>query len=290
MIPLLPAKTPFTPAEYIDRIHCMDALAYLRLMPSNSIDMILTDPPYGVHEASWDNAPDMPVLWVEMKRVLKDRSAVVFTAVQPFTSDLITSNREWFKYCLVWAKSMAGDFFNAKNKPLRTHEDIVVFSNGTVANGSPNRMQYYPQGIVRERKKHSRPYSAKFRRESEQIVKTRPNWKTEYESDYTNYPGSVLYFQQGNNDTYHPNQKPVNLFEYLICTYTQPDAVVLDMFMGSGTTAIAARNTGRHFTGCELNPDYMAMIERRLSVPFTLPMMFEMETERDNKHLVIETL
>ena len=267
---LLPA---FVGTPEVNKVYNVDALTLLRAMPAGSVDMVLTDPPYGVHEAEWDTAPDLKALWVEITRILKPRSAVVFTAVQPFTTDLIMSNRAWFKYCWVWSKTIAGDFFNAKNKPLRKHEDIVVFSNGTTANGSENKMQYYPQDVINEKKTHSRPYSSKFRREAEQIISTRPNWKESYESEQTNFPGSILHFAHGNNLTEHPNQKPVALFEYLIQTYTVQGALVIDPFGGSGTTAVSARDTGRDYITCDISTEYCDLMNRRLSQPYT-PNMF----------------
>lgn len=258
----------FVGTPEVNRVYNTDALTLLRAMPDNSVDMILTDPPYGVHEAEWDTAPDLTALWVEIRRILKPRSAVVFTAVQPFTTDLIVSNRDWFKYCWVWSKTIAGDFFNAKNKPMRKHEDIVVFSNGTTANGSDNKMQYYPQGLIAEQVKHSRPYSSKFRRDADQIVSTRASWKTEYVSEQSNYPSSVLHFAHGNNLTEHPNQKPVDLFEYLVQTYTVQGALVVDPYGGSGTTAIAARNTNRQYMTCDISPKYCELMRERLITEF----------------------
>lgn len=248
----------------MNRVYQCDALTLLRALPSGSVDLILTDPPYGVHEAEWDTAPDLDALWHEFKRILKPRRAVVFTAVQPFTTDLICSNREWFKYCWVWEKSIAGDFFNAKNKPMRLHEDIVVFSNGTTANGSSNRMRYFPQGLIERHETEVRNHSQKFRNDDVQIIKTRDNWKAIYHREYTNYPNSILRFAHGNNFTEHVNQKPVDLFAYLIRTYTEQGDVVIDPYVGSGTTALAAQISKRQFIASDIDPKYCQMGRERL--------------------------
>lgn len=251
-------------SELINKVHCLEFSDMCARLPDESVHMILCDLPYGVHEATWDSVIDFDVLWYQFTRIIKPRKAIVLTSVQPFTTDLIVSNRSWFKYSWVWVKSMAGDFLNAKNKPMRSHEDVLVFSGGTTANKSPNRMVYYPQGLEQKKVKHTRPYSSKFRRDSVQIVSTRPNWKTEYVSDFTNYPTTVLEFSQGNNHTTHPNEKPLNLFEYLIRTYTLEGELVFDPTCGSGTTALASVNTGRNFICSDFTPEYVDIANERL--------------------------
>lgn len=247
-----------------DYVVCMDALELLRTLPDGSVDGLISDFPYAVHEATWDVEFNLPLFWQECKRVLKPYKCIVTTGIQPFTTRLINSNPEMFKYSWVWVKSMAGNFFNAKMRPMSQHEDVMVFSEGGCANGAANPMPYYPQGLIQQHKTHSRPYSSKYRRDKEQIVKTRPSWKTEYESEFSGYPSTVLNFANGNNETEHPNQKPLPLYEYLIRTYTLEGDLVIDPFCGSGTTALAARNTGRHYIGGDSDPHYCEVTRQRL--------------------------
>jgi len=124
-----------------------DCLKLMSRIPDNSVDLILCDLPYGTTGCSWDSVIPFEPLWAQYKRIIKDRAPLVLTASQPFTTALINSNFDWFKYCWVWEKSTAGDMFNAKNKPMKKHEDILVFSSGTTANKSLRRMPYYPQGL-----------------------------------------------------------------------------------------------------------------------------------------------
>jgi site-specific DNA-methyltransferase (adenine-specific) len=259
----------------LNNVHCIDAFELCRCLPPQSVDMILTDPPYGVHEATWDKRPDLDAMWQAFKRVIKPRGAIVMTASQPFDALLICSNLEMYKYSWVWVKSMVGDFFRAKLKPLRLHEMIVVFSPGTVANCSPHLMRYYPQGLVKNPsgRHHNNP-SRMVMKKGDHIRATRPSWQAEYTQEWAEYPSDVLFFPNPNINSQHINQKPVALFEYLIRTYTQPGDVVLDPYVGSGTTAVAARNLNRRFVCGDTSPKYVAIARKRLAQPFT-PNMFE---------------
>jgi len=180
------------------------------------------------------------------------------TASQPFTTTLIASNMKMFKYCWVWEKSKPTGFINAKNAPLRKHEDVVVFSLGTTANKSKNRMEYFPQGIV----------------ESGRIVKTkndendawgsRPSRNNDgYIQKYTNFPDTILSIKS-EGKTIHPTQKPVALMEYLIKTYTNEGETVLDFTFGSGTTGVACANTNRKFVGIERDAKYFSIAKTRI--------------------------
>lgn len=245
-------------------IHCLDCFDLMAQCDDHSVDMILCDPPYGVHEKSWDTAIPLDRLWTEFKRVIKPRGAIVVTSQQPFTTDLIVSNRPWFKYSWVWMKSMAGDVFNAKNKPMRQHEDVLVFSEGTTANKSERRMPYYPQGLVKHNKIEYRDPAALH---SGGMIKQRESWTGERFQEYTNYPTSILNFPNGNNESKHPNAKPLKLFEYLISTYTLEGQTVLDCFAGSFTTAAAARNLSRHWICGDSDAGYCEVGRQRLAEP-----------------------
>ena len=245
-----------TAAQRVERIgdaalYLGDCLEVMRGLPDGSVDMILCDLPYGTTACAWDAVIPFEPLWNEYRRVVKPRAAIVLTASQPFTTALAASNMNWFKYCWVWEKSRVGDIFNAKNKPLKKHEDILVFSSGTTANGSKNRMPYYPQGLQETHK------VAKNNETTRAFFAPRPSHKAEYVQTATGYPTSVLKFQ---NDTgHHPTQKPVALMEYLIRTYTNEGELVLDNTMGSGTTGVAALKSGRRFVGIERDEKYFGI-------------------------------
>ena len=129
----------------IGKVHCIDALELLAQLEPQSVDAIITDLPYGTTACSWDHVIPFEPMWAGVKRVLKPRGVFVTTASQPFTSALVMSNPKWFKYEWIWEKTMATDFLNGRNKPMKAHENVLVFSSGTTANCSPNKMPYYPE-------------------------------------------------------------------------------------------------------------------------------------------------
>lgn len=234
-----------------------DCLEQMKLIADGSVDMVLCDLPYGTTACAWDAVIPFADLWTEYRRITKPLAPVVLTACQPFSTALIASNMQEFKYQWVWEKTRAGGVFNAKNMPLKMHEDVLIFSRGTTANRSPNRMPYFPQGLTRVDKvvKNSQ-------RSGEDTIGNRPSRTGEYKQEFTGYPGTVLRFK---NDTgHHPTQKPVALMEYLIRTYTNEGDTVLDNTMGSGTTGVACMNTGRNFIGIERDPDYFVIACERI--------------------------
>jgi site-specific DNA-methyltransferase (adenine-specific) len=228
------------------------------IMPSIAdqvVNLVLCDLPYGATIFKWDSVLPLDQLWSQYRRVSAPGAAIVLTSSQPFTTTLIASNPEWFKYCWACEKSIAGDIFNAKNKPLRKHEDLCIFSSGTCANKSPRRMAYNPQGLTQidRLNRNTETFRAFF--------SPRPSHKATYRQTQTGYPTGVLHFP--NDVGLHPTQKPVALFEYLIKTYTNPGDLVLDNCAGSGTTAIACENTGRRWICIERDEGYAgAAIER----------------------------
>lgn len=224
-----------------------NCLEQMKNIPDHSIDLILTDPPYGTTACKWDSIIPLEPMWEQLKRIIKPNGAIVMTAAQPFTSFLICSNTDMFKYSLVWKKTKVSHFAQAPYRFLTEHEDVVVFSFGGTSKNAKNRMAYNPQGlvdceIVCKGKSHSdhRPSST-----------TQPD----YVQTKTGYPRSVLEIPSEIGKD-HPTQKPVALMEYLIKTYTNEGETVLDFTMGSGTTGIAAANTGRDFIGIELDDKY----------------------------------
>lgn len=199
-------------------------------------------------------------MWAAFKRIIAPRGAIVLTASQPFTSALVMSNPAWFKYSWVWVKSKASNHTNAKIRPMTRHEDVLVFSKGTTANGSSGLMTYHPQGVRRVDREVYRP-SSKF-------GGVHHSWDKEqnrYTQEFENYPDTVLEFSNPNQGSLHPTQKPSDLFEYLIRTYTQPGELVFDPCVGSGTTAVAARLSGRAFIVGDQSADYCEIARQRVA-------------------------
>lgn len=239
--------------ERIDRIIRGDYRDGIEAIPDGSIDLILTDPPYGVTECPWDVRPDLGVLWVEFNRVLKKDGAAILTATQPFATELILANRRAFRYDLVWVKSNPVGFLNARRMPLRQHELVLVFYRRLPA--------YHPQLVPRE----NRPRRTAAIRTSRATGGVYARCVPRPGQSAGAYPTSVLAFaKEGSGRKRHPTQKPVALFEHLIKSYSRSGETVLDPFMGSGTTAIAAIRSGRHFIGFEREEEFVRMAEGRI--------------------------
>jgi len=236
-----------------------DCLEKMKDIPDKSIDMILCDLPYGTTACKWDTIIPFNKLWEQYERIIKNNGAIVLTASQPFTSVLVNSNIEMFKYEWIWEKSKGVGFLNAKNAPLKFHENILIFSKGVTANRSNRNMIYFPQGLVKS--KRVRNYNEKNK---DSVVGTRPSRvNTNYTQQLEGYPKSVLRFKNHIKQL-HPTQKPVALFEYLIKTYTNKEDLVLDNCIGSGTTAVACKQTGRNFIGIEKEQKYADIANKRL--------------------------
>lgn len=229
------------------------------LIEDKSIDMVLCDLPYQMTSCDWDQMIPLELLWKQYKRIIKDNRAIVLTASQPFTSILVMSNLEMFKYEWIWEKSRGGNFFNLKNQPWKMHENILVFSNGTAANKSNRRMLYNPQDLQKIDKKWKNSHLPKSEHNNH-----RPSHTSERIIEYGNYPKSILRYSNSNNKSLHPTQKSVELFEYLIKTYTNEGDLVLDNCIGSGTTAVAAINTNRNYIGIEKEKKYFDIAEERI--------------------------
>lgn len=239
----------------IDRIYNEDCLVGMQRIDDASIDMILCDLPYGTTACKWDTVIPLEPLWEQYKRVIKPHGAIVLTASQPFTSALVMSNPKMFKYDWCWHKSRVTGVLNAKRQPLRCKEDILVFSSGSPV--------YYPQGLQRCNKQTCTGVS-KSGKQGECTGKITQTDSGTYTQTTTGYPRNVLEIPS-ETKTVHPTQKPVALFEYLIKTYTNPGGTVLDNCLGSGTTAIAAINTGRHYIGIEKDAEYFDIAQKRIA-------------------------
>lgn len=224
-----------------------DCLWIMHEIPDASVDMILCDLPYGTTQNKWDSVIPFELLWAHYKRICK--GAIVLTAAQPFTSALIASNYDDFRYQWVWEKPKASGFLNARRRPLTAHEDVAVFGSIEVYN--PQGLQ--PVAVNNARKNKSG--NGNFGK-----VSDKPYTQTE-----GNFPRSVIEFQHEVKPV-HPTQKPVALMEYLIRTYTNPGDTVLDNCMGSGTTGVACANTGREFIGIEQSWEYFKIAADRIEL------------------------
>ena len=261
-----------------DIIHCGDCLEWLRSLPDGCADLILTDPPYGTTKNGWDKAPDWGVLFGELWRVVKPDAAILVFSQNPVAADIITSQRKLFRYEWVWVKSAPAGFANAKKMPMRKHELVLVFYR---------RLPYYA----------AMPIAGQ---DGEAYVTVRKGDRSGGNygnfdrgcvgtSDGSRYPQDVVEFDIPAHDGVHPTRKPQGLCEMLIGQYTRPGEVVLDPYLGSGTTAAAAKAAGRHFLGCELDAGYHAhAVQRVAGVTPPLPGMeqggmLERKAERENR-------
>lgn len=229
----------------LNKIYNEDSLIGMNRIPDKSVDMILCDLPYGTTSCKWDVVIPFKPLWVQYERVIKDNGAIVLTGSQPFTTDIINSNRKIFRYELIWEKSSASNFLDASKKPLKAHENILVFYRSPPIY-NPQKWKVDEKFLDR-RKNHNACVNnnttyGKFHKENRYVDKGE------------RYPLSVISINNHWSKGMHPNQKPVPLFSYLIRTYTNPGDLVLDNCMGSGTTAISCIQEGRNYIGFEWSP------------------------------------
>ena len=231
-----------------------DCLARMKDIPDGSVDMILADPPYGTTACKWDSVIPLDRMWKQLTRVIKPNGAIVMTAAQPFTSVLVCSNLKKFKHQWVWVKNLKTGNLNARRMPMGGHEDVVVFCKK-----SPT---YNPQ-----KRQRTTEVKAGNKRNSKTSVYGKQRELYVYNpSDLIN-PDTVITgikCVHSSEGRVHPSQKPVALMEYLIKTYTDEGETVLDFTMGSGTTGVAAVNTGRRFIGIELDLDYFNIAIERI--------------------------
>lgn len=224
-----------------------DTFEAMAQIPSGSVDMVLCDLPYGTTQNKWDSVIPLDRLWAEYWRVVKPRGAVVLTAQPPFDKALGASCIRYMQYEWIWRKTRATGHLNAKRQPMRAHENVLVFYRQTPT--------YNPQGLV----KKDVPTIRKGGDNGTNYGLSDKDALQEFE----NYPNSILNIPSEGKG-FHPTQKPVALFEYLIRTYTDEGMTVLDNTAGSGTTAIAAENAGRKWICIERDPEYAAKAILRL--------------------------
>jgi site-specific DNA-methyltransferase (adenine-specific) len=229
-----------------------DCYELMKEIPDGNIDAIISDFPYNTTPAETDKNPFNPLkFWPEAMRILAPAGSIITTASQPFTTDLINSNRNWFRFEMIWDKALPTGFLDSKRRPLKRHENIIVFA--------PGRMTYNPimrKGIMKTK-------GGSYKSAIYGHYEFQKNRNDEY------YPTTILEFSNGNRNTgdeCHPTQKPLPLYEYLIKTFTNPGATILDPYVGSGTTAIAAFNTGRNFIAFEELTKYYLIANKRLAL------------------------
>ena len=223
-------------------IYNEDCIAGMSQIPDNSVDMILTDLPYGTTECRWDSLIPFDALWSQFLRVAKQNAEIVLTAVQPFTTQLIASQPKLFRYCWYWRKNMTTGFAFAKKQPLRCIEEICVFYR-RAPTYNPQGIRYHEKPVLQRGKRTPAHGDSVYRQDGSL---THDTYQTVY-----HYPRQLLEINCERG--LHPTQKPVALFEYLIRTYTNPGELVLDACIGSGTTAVACIRSARDYIGFELD-------------------------------------
>lgn len=244
------------------KIYLGDCLELMKDIPDKSIDMILCDLPYGTTACKWDTIIPFEPLWKQYERIIKDNGAIVLTASQPFTSALVMSNIKMFKYEWIWEKSRSSNFMHSKFQPLKSHENVLIFSKFPSAQNSASKnMNYNPQFT------RGNPYN-----KGRNIIDNMRHLQGGSKIGVCNinitgdrYPRSVQYFVTAELEgKLHPTQKPVALFEYLIKTYTNEGDIVLDNCAGSFTTAIACLNTNRKYICMEKEKEYFEIGKNRI--------------------------
>ena len=227
-----------------------DCLEIMKQIPDKSIDMILCDLPYGTTACSWDVIIPFDKLWEQYNRIIKDNGAIALFGAEPFSSSLRLSNSKMYRYDWIWQKSKAQGFLNCNRRPLIDYENIMIFYK--------KQCTYNPQNLVKGEFNNFRP--AKLRDEKSKIY----GKETAYgASKFSNYPKRIIKFNSVSKNL-HPTQKPTELLEYLIKTYTLENDMVLDNCMGSGSTGVACLNTNREFIGIELDEHYFNIAKERI--------------------------
>jgi site-specific DNA-methyltransferase (adenine-specific) len=237
-----------------------DCFNVFPLIPDKSVDAIICDLPYGVTDCKWDVTIPFQPLWEEYERVIKDNGAIILTASQPFTTDLINSKRALFRYELIWCKNQATGAFNANKMPMKAHENVLVFYK-MMPTYNPIKTKRTEKELKRFMKNPT-------------TTKVKGSIYGDYDRTVLGrdaiykMPDSQLHYDvvNGRNSkkVAHPTQKPVELMEYLIRTYTDENETVLDNCMGSGTTGVACKLTNRKFIGIEKEPEYFNIAQKRI--------------------------
>lgn len=237
------------PDDFINKVIYGDCLEIMPLVPAKSIDMILCDPPYGItNRNKWDEIIPMVPMWNEYKRIIKDNGLIVLTSWGMFSAKLIVSSTVKYQYSMVWCKPNHTNQLNAQKQPLRKHEDILVFYD--------NQPVYNPQGLVKKGSLTKQGQTSTLNYGAQD--------RSPYFQEWANYPTTLVYTKTTTTKS-HPTEKPLELFEYLIKTFTNEGMLVLDSCVGSGTTAAAALKTNRNFIVIEKEKQYYDICLKRIS-------------------------
>ena len=247
----------------LNKIYNEDCLEGMKRIPDGSVDCVICDLPYGTTACAWDSVIPFDKLWEQYRRIIKDNGAIVLFAKQPFASDLINSNRDMFRYELIWEKTRAGNNMQIKKQPAAIHENIEVFYKKQPTYNdikfTVNEKYIDKRKSIRDSFYKSEHYKGVMKRKSD---------------DGTRHPQSILPFNSVWHKSMHPTQKPVDLIQYLIRTYSNEGDTILDNCMGSGTTAIAAIREKRNFIGFELNKEYYDIACNRIKLELAQPTLF----------------
>lgn len=229
-----------------------ECLEVMKGIPDGSVDLVLTDPPYGTTACKWDTVIDLELMWKEVKRIIKPNGAIVLFGSQPFTSVLIMSNLRMFKYEIIWDKNKGTQPQLANIQPMKSHENICVFGEG--------RLKYNPQ------KTEGEPYERDNKQNHKEHSLSKGLKPIKQKNSGFRFPKTVQMFKRdfSAQTRLHPTQKPVDLMEYLIKTYTDENETVLDFTMGSGSTGVACKNLNRKFIGIELDETYFNIARERI--------------------------
>ena len=240
---------------------CGDCLELMKDIPDKSVDMILCDLPYGTTACIWDIIIPIDRLFKEYRRIIKSNGVIALFGNEPFSTKLRIEAMDLYKYDWIWIKNRSTGFVHAKNMPLKKHEIISIFSTGSMGHKNllkEKRMTYNPQGIIEINQIRTTGIN-KFKN----TYGIRPFQSKKFLQEFSNYPESVLYFNKVSKPE-HPTQKPVDLLEYLIKTYTNEGETILDNCMGSGSTGVACIHTNRNFIGMELDETYFKFAKERI--------------------------
>lgn len=234
---------------------CLEVMDYL-IEQNITFDAIITDPPYAITGYSWDQIIPFDAMWERLLKLIKPTGAIVLFGNEPFSSNLRRSNEKLYRYDWKWVKTQVTGFQNANFQPLRCYEDVMVFSKAGAVSSASTPMEYYPQGII--------SVNLKVMRSSVDYLKEKKDNKKElHNQEYGNYPRNVIQFAR-EAKTVHPTQKPCNLMEYLIQTYTRDNELVLDFTSGSGSTLLSCEILNRKWVGIEITDQYCDIIKKRL--------------------------
>lgn len=245
---------------------CLEVMDYL-ISQDMKFDAIITDPPYAVTGYTWDTIIPFEDMWDKLLKLIKDDGAIVLFGNESFSSNLRLSNEKSYRYDWKWVKTQITGFQNAKYQPLRCYEDIMVFSKGSAVPNSKKPMCYYPQDLINVNIKVKTSSINYLNEKAKQKTKKLPD----HIQEYANYPRNVIQFAR-ETILFHPTQKPCELMEYLISTYTKEGDAVLDFTAGSGSTLLACEILNRRWTGIEITNKYCEIIKKRLQNGIQLKM------------------